>query len=60
MYTLLSKPWTVAKNTLWPNQGPRIYKESRQSNMGTQKSSQSRTKKDNASGSKKDKGKAKV
>ena len=28
--------------------------------MGTQQSSQSRTKKDNASGSKKDKGKAKV
>ena len=50
----------MAKNTLWPNQGPRIYEESRQSNMGTQQSSQSRTKKDNASGSKKDKGKAKV
>ena len=31
-----------------------------QSNMGTQQSSQSRTKNDNTSGSKKDKGKAKV
>ena len=22
-----SKPWTVAKNTLWPNQAPKIYKK---------------------------------